>query len=309
MLHFQLSQDALQVDASVLERAILKTVLYSDLFDYPLTVEEVAHYLIGAPCTVDEVCVCLARSAWLAERVVQTNGYVALRGRESLIARRLERAGASDQLWQPARRFVRVLSLLPFVRMVAITGALAMNNSAAGDDIDVLIVTAPDRVWLTRAFAVALVYAGKLCGDTLCPNYVISERVLALEKQSLFVAHEFVQMVPVYGRCVYDRMCAANRWIDHVLPNTARPFRMQVEQQPGPIGLGLKRLMERLLAGRFGDALEKWEMQRKLRKFQSKLGRPDGDAILDRDHVKGHFDDYGGPVMRLYAERVAQYET
>ena len=36
--------------------------------------------------------------------------------------------------------------------------------------------------------------------------------------------------------------------------------------------------------------------------------RPDGDAILDRDHVKGHFEDYGEPVMRLYAERVAQLE-
>ncbi len=62
--------------------------------------------------------------------------------------------------------------------MIAVTGALAMKNSGAGDDIDVLIVTAPDRVWLTRAFAIALVYAGKLCGDTLCPNYVISERAL-----------------------------------------------------------------------------------------------------------------------------------
>jgi hypothetical protein len=69
-----------------------------------------------------------------------------------------------------------------------------------------------------------------------------------------------------------------------------------------------KGSLERLLSGRFGDKLEAWEMRRKLRKFESKLGRPGGDAILDRDHVKGHFDDYGEPVMRLYAERVAQLE-
>ncbi len=31
-----------------LEQAVLKTVLYSDLFDYALTPDELAHYLIEA---------------------------------------------------------------------------------------------------------------------------------------------------------------------------------------------------------------------------------------------------------------------
>ncbi len=295
--------------SSPLEHAILRTILYSDLFDYPLTVEEVAHYLIGLPSTVHDVRVCLARSLWLADRVTQANGYLALRGREELIARRLARADTSDRLWQRAQRFVRALSWLPFVRMIAITGALAMHNSAAGDDIDVLIVAAPDRVWLTRALAIAVVYAGKLCGDTLCPNYVISERALALDKHTLFVAHEFAQMAPIYGHCLYDRMRAANPWVERMLPNATQPFRPPAEQRLSPGGQQLKRLLERLLAGRIGDALEAWEMQRKLRKFQPQLGWPDGDAILDHDHVKGHFHDYGGPVLRSYAERVSQYET
>jgi hypothetical protein len=292
-----------------LERAILKTILYSDLFDYPLTPEEVAHYLNGVSSTVDEVRACLARSCWLTDRIAAVNGYLAVRGREAVIARRLDRVCSSDRLWRRARRFVRVLRLLPFVRMIAITGALSMKNSATGDDIDVLIVTTPDRVWLTRALAIALVYAGKLFGDTLCPNYVISERALALDKRTLFVAHEFVQMVPVYGLAVYDRMWAANAWIQNLLPNATRPLWSEPEQPPSLMGRSVKRAMEAVLNGRVGDALETWEMGRKIRKFQSKLGYPDGDAILDRDHVKGHFNDYGEPVMRLYAERLAQFET
>ena len=297
------------VAAGALESAILRTLLYSDLFDYPLTPEEVAHYLCGVSSTADEVRACLARTRGLAQRVVEIDGYLALRGREALIAQRLERAASSERLWRRARRFVRVLRLLPFVRMIAITGALSMNNSAAGDDIDVLIVTAPDRVWLTRVFAVVLVYLGKLCGDTLCPNYVISEHALALERRTLFVAHEFAQMVPVYGHCVYDRMCAANHWIQTLLPNAVRPLQSEPDQQPGFIGRVLKRGLERLLSGHLGDALEAWEMRRKIRKFQQRLSRLDGAAILDHDHVKGHFDDYGGPVMRRYAERLAQFES
>lgn len=301
--------ETIATDPNVLESAILHTLLYSDLFDYPLTPAEAAHYLIGRPGTLDEVRACLARSCWLADRVIEMNGYLALRGREALIARRLDRAATSDRLWRRMQRFVRVLRALPFVRMIAVTGALAMKNSAAHDDIDVLIVTAPDRVWLTRALAIALVYVGKLCGDTLCPNYVISERALALDRRTLFVAHEFAQMVPVYGLTVYGRMCAVNHWIQRVLPNASRPFWSQPEEAAGPIGRGFKRVLEKLLSGQVGTALEDREMRRKIRKFQPRLGQPDGDALLDRDHVKGHFEDYGGPVMRLYAERLGQFET
>ena len=290
-----------------LERAILETLLYSDLFDYPLTVDEVVRFL-GLRGTAEEVRACLAHTQYLNGRIIELEGYLALRGRGALIARRIERAASSERLWRHARRFVRVLRLLPFVRMIAITGSLSMRNSAAGDDIDVLIVTAPDRVWLTRAFAVALVYAGKLCGDTLCPNYVISERALALEKHTLFVAHEFTQMVPVYGEAVHQRMSAANAWIQMLLPNTLRPASSEIDRYPGWLGRQVKRAGEWLLSGQAGDKLEAWEMRRKLRKFQSRLGRPDGDVILDHDHVKGHFDDYGEPVMRLYAERVAELE-
>ncbi|MBI5564494.1 MAG: hypothetical protein HY870_06340, partial [Chloroflexi bacterium] len=177
---------------SGLERAILETVLYSDLFDYALTLAELAHYLIGVSATVDAVRAQLTRSNWLRERVRVIDGYVVVCGRETLIQRRRDRRSTSDRLWVRARRFVRVLSALPFVRFVGVTGALAMDNCAAGDDIDVMIVTAPDRVWLTRACSIALVRVGKLFGDTLCPNYLISENALALERQSLFVAHEFM---------------------------------------------------------------------------------------------------------------------
>jgi hypothetical protein len=291
-----------------LERAILETLLYSDLFDYPLTPEEVTHYLNGVPSTVTDVRACLMRTNGLAEHVIELDGYLALRGREALIAQRRDRAATSDRLWRRARRFVRILRLLPFVRMIAITGALSMHNCTADDDIDVMIVTAPDRVWLTRAGVIALVYAGKLGGDTLCPNYVISERALALDKHTLFVAHEFVQMVPVYGFEVYQRLRAANAWIQQLLPNATQPWHCEPDRPLGLIGRSLKRGMEWLLSGRLGNALETWEMRRKLRKFQDRLGQTDGDALLDRDHVKGHFDDYGEPVMRLYTERAAQLE-
>ena len=83
------------ITAKALERGILQTLLYSDLFDFPLTPEEVAHYLIGVPSTADEVRTCLARTHHLAERIIEIDGYLALRGREALIVRRLEAINAN----------------------------------------------------------------------------------------------------------------------------------------------------------------------------------------------------------------------
>ena len=290
-----------------IESAILETVLYSDLFDYPLTHAELAHYLIRVQADGETVRVCLGAPRYLDGHLRQIDGYVVARGREALIDRRRARQAASACLWLRARRFARILAALPFVRMVAVSGALAMDNSADGDDIDVMIVAAPGRVWTARLFAVALVVAGKLFGDTLCPNYLVSENVLALERRDLFSAHEFAQMVPLYGLPVYARMCAANAWVGDFLPNARAPLRRECEVRAGRLGRAVKRLAEWLLGGRLGDALEDWEMRRKQRKFAPRLSAASG-AILDRDHVKGHFDDYAAPVMRLYAERLAQFD-
>ena len=56
-----------------------------------------------------------------------------------------------------AVRYGLTIARLPFVRMVAVPGALTMDNVEPGDDVDYLIVTAPDRLWLCRAVVIELV--------------------------------------------------------------------------------------------------------------------------------------------------------
>ena len=289
-----------------IETAVLETVLYSDLFDYPLTYAEIAQYLIGVRADVDSVRASLDAPRYLNGYLHQSGSYVFARQRESIVERRRARRVSSARLWASARRFVRVLSVLPFVRMVGVTGALAMDNSEPGDDIDVMVVAARRRAWTARLFAVALVYAGKLFGHTLCPNYVITEDALELEPRDLFAAHEFAQMAPLYGFAVYERLRQANRWVFEFLPNASTPLCTEREIRLGALGWAIKRAGERLLGGRLGDALEEWEMRRKQRKFAPRM-TAGSRAILDRDRVKGHFEDYGAPAMALYAARLVQF--
>jgi hypothetical protein len=290
------------------ERAILSTVLYADLFDYPLTVGEIAHYLGETIGGKEPVQAILSAPIRLNGQIAQVGEYITLRGREGLVKRRLARVRTSLRLWRKARFYGRVLSNLPFVRMLAVTGALAMDNSDERDDIDILMVTAPARVWLARLSAVLVVRAARFTATRLCPNYVLSQEVLALAPRTIYVAHEFAQMVPLFGFPVYAQMRAANPWAGQFLPNAGCPLHREPEYIPGRVSQALKTAGERLLSGRLGDWLEAWEMKRKIRKLTSTNALQGKNVILDRNHVKGHFDDHSLRTSSLYRRRVEEYQ-
>lgn len=290
------------------EEAVLRTVLYADLFDFPLTTDEIHRYLIGLRLAPEAVQAALDSSAWLGERLLRANGYIAARSRaEAVTTLRDRRRAASQRILRAALGWLRLVAALPYVRMLAVTGALAMGNSDAGDDVDLLIVAARGRVWLARALCILVVRLARLFGVRLCPNYVLSESALAQSPRNLFVAHELAQMLPIAGGDIYRRMRDANRWSEGYLPNApTRPINGS-DAAPHGLARAAQALIEAALAGRLGDRLERWERERKLVKFAPQAQRPGSAALLDPDHVKGHFDDYGGPLLARYGQRLAEF--
>jgi hypothetical protein len=297
-LHFRLPLPA----PDPIDGAVLGALVYADLFDYPLTLEEIHRYLIAIPASLAEVSERIARSSWLRERISQCDGVWTLRGRESLSQLRRQRARAAARLWPYALHYGRILAALPYTRMVAVTGALAMDNVPEGDDIDYLIVTAPGRLWLCRAMAIAVVRWAARHGRTLCPNYFLSERALVLEDQNLFTAHELTQMIPIAGVPIYQRMRALNRWAARFLPN-AWEAPWSVEVTPA-IRREITVALEALGRMPFVDWLEAWERQRKIRKFSA---RPVGECRFDADHCQGHFHGHGQRTMAAFAERLCYW--
>ncbi|HSN54392.1 MAG TPA: hypothetical protein VLT32_06950, partial [Candidatus Sulfomarinibacteraceae bacterium] len=80
-----------------LQRAILRTVAYSDVFDYPLTVAELHRYLEGVPANPAEVGAALPGLAGALVR--DGNDLVALAGRDHLFEVRRRRTLESARLW------------------------------------------------------------------------------------------------------------------------------------------------------------------------------------------------------------------
>jgi hypothetical protein len=292
-----------------IETAILKTILYADVFNFPLTVREVHHFLIAPhPIPLSQITETLTHSPRLAAVIEQIGDHVVCIGRRELIDLRAARERASSALWDDARRYGVWLARLPFVRMVAVTGALSMRNASADDDdLDYVLVTAARRVWVARGFAVLLVKLARRRGVIICPNYVLAETALTQERRDLFVAHEVAQMLPLYGLPLHGDMRAANPWVAEQLPNANTPYYPFVEAHIGRGWALLKRLLEWVLGGALGDRLDAWEQRRKVRRFARHLETPNHAAKLDQQQVKGHFNDHGHPVMQRYADRLRRY--
>jgi hypothetical protein len=283
---------------AALERAIVQTVAYADVFDYPLTADEIHRYLIGLQAGRGSIRTLLG--AKVPDGLSRAGRYFTLAGREASVETRKRRMAAAADYWRQAVHYGRRMSHLPFVRMVAVTGALAMDNNADGD-IDYLIVTEPGRLWLCRALIVGLVRVAALKRTELCPNYFLSERALVLEERNLFTAHEVTQMVPLAGIATYQQLRDLNRWTDQFLPNaTGAPRRMATVE---PDRRGTRRLLESTLRSRVCGPLERWEMARKVRKLGSR-GNGHAEAAFGPDWCKGHFGDHGQATLARYAERL-----
>lgn len=292
-----------------IEAAILRTVLYADLFNFPLTIPEIHHFLIhDTILTLDQIEQCLRHSDTLRPLLNTIDGYVVYGGRDELVNIRQQREMSSKKLWPVAVRYGAWLARLPFVRMVALTGALSMHNAADDDDdLDYILVTAQHRVWLARAFSIVLVRLARLQGTQLCPNYVLAESALVQEKHDIFIAHEVVQMVPLYGYDLYDCFRSKNTWVSQQLPNANGAFYREAEVPLSRSWQLGKNAIERLLGGGIGDWLEKWEYRRKLRRFAPEMQKPHSSAKLDDNHVKGHFNDHGHPVLQRFYQRLEEY--
>ena len=290
---------------SPLERACVETVAYADVFDCALTEPELHRYLVGVEADRAAVRTALASDRVAGGFLHQTGAYVTLAGREQLVERRRACAEHGARLWPQAARYGALLARLPFVRLVAVSGALAVDNAGVNGDIDYFIVTEPDRLWLCRGLVIGVVRWAARRGITLCPNYFLSERALALDPPNLFMAHEVTQMVPVGHTAVYRRFRRLNRWTDRFLPNAAGAPRLC--EAPSDARPRWSRTAE--WAGRtsWGGRVERWEQTRKIGRF-SRRARGHDEARFSAEWCKGHFGGYGERVRLGLRDRLRALE-
>lgn len=229
---------------AALPTLVLATLAYTDQFHYPLSAAEIHQRLLScgalktlgikAPSTASaEISLkqitttlnalvrqkkLIHQDTWYSLRLADTETQQKFKTRKQRARLHLARKAKFHHL-------IKILSQVPWVWAIALTGSSAMANAPVSADIDVLIVTAPRRLWLTRAIVLGLSWWYRQRGKTgWCFNLWLEPTQLALapEKQGVYEAYELWQAWWLFDRASWRRAwLAQNQWFERLLPVAA----------------------------------------------------------------------------------------
>ncbi|NTW26990.1 MAG: hypothetical protein HGA36_01565 [Candidatus Moranbacteria bacterium] len=219
-----------------LNKNILATVIYYDGLSYPLTAFEVWKYLIRTDyftpraeainVTLQEISEKL-QDKNLNKFIEHYNGFYFLKGRKDLVEKRIANNKLSTGKIKKLRSIVWWLRLLPFVRMVGVTGGLAMKNARVSSDWDLFIVLKYGKIWTGRTIITGVVHFlkkrrhGKYISDRVCLNFFVTDQSLEVITKDLFSANEYMFLFPLYGWELYTKFQIKNQWIKNMKPTYA----------------------------------------------------------------------------------------
>jgi len=135
-----------------------------------------------------------------------------------------------DSKRQEIQSLVSFISKIPWVSAVIITGSVAVGTMKPQDDIDFLIVTQPNRLWLVRPLVVLFgLSKGRRRSwsheepNSWCFNFWLEETELAFAQNrwSMYTAFELCQAKFVFDRDASTEISflRANAWVKNRLPH------------------------------------------------------------------------------------------
>jgi predicted nucleotidyltransferase len=196
--------------------AIDKTILYSKYFSFPLTPKETHFWLIS-----DQVISFQKLKKYIPD----------ITSKDAKYRQKLTKNSNKKELL--SNKLVDILRLIPGILMVAITGSVAIKNAKPNDDIDLLIITKPNQLWISRPIFLlflSLFFSRRHPGDnpnkikqsSFCPNLWLDTSDLSVPKsrRNIYTAHEVLQIKPIYDRHgTYQKFLLANSWSSKYLAN------------------------------------------------------------------------------------------
>ena len=142
-----------------LDNSILKTLIFFDIFDYPLTVTELWKWLYrpGEKYSLSQVKHALVNSPDLIGKIDSAEGFYSLKGRVHNFFRSKQNNNLAERKFSKAVRLAKFYRFIPFVRMMAVVNSLAYSNAKENSDIDFFIITSKNKIWLARFFTILFV--------------------------------------------------------------------------------------------------------------------------------------------------------
>lgn len=270
---------------------ILKVLAYFDLFNYPLTVDEIRLFLCD---DVEEAEMNRSLQMLLfREYIFKLKDFYSLHNNRSLADNRIKGNFRAQFLLQKAKRIARFLYYFPYVRGVGISGSLSKNFSTKNGDIDYFIITASNRLWIARTSMHLFKKLTYLAGRQhwYCMNYYIDEEALEIKEMNIFTAMETVTLLPLCGNGIFRNFFDVNDWTGIYFPNYCPDkcqkdasanhrdvcfpnYRVQMPPvKESKAKMKIKQWIEGIFNNKQGDHLDRYLMQLTTQRWKKKEER------------------------------------
>ena len=319
----------------ILDHLILSTVAYYDCLAYPLTAFEIWKYLTQyadenfafgknefevqksvdfqtEKFSLEDVVMGLKNEA-VKKNIDEWRGFYFLKSRRDLVGKRIVRNKIAMRKIKHLRKVVSWLRLVPFVRMIGVTGRLAMKNVQRKSDWDVLVVLGSGRIWIGRTLITIFLQLigkrrhGEKIQDRICLNHFITDASLEIRNQDLYAAGEYQFMFPLFGDEIFRKFRKENGWIKKYKPNYEPEeignFRILEDSKNSII---IRRILEFLWGWNF---LEKILGRIEKKKIENNpLTNESGSCIVATDEALVFLPRPQGPdVIRNFAKKMSEF--
>ena len=310
-----------------LKEAIVKTIAFFDMFDYPLTANEIWRNL-GLKSELVRVMEALEEitplSPPLSGGIIESeNGFYFLSGRQAIVEVRQKRYSAADRKFKRASRLAKIYKFIPWVKLIAIGNLMGAHNLKPESDIDFFIITEKKRIWLARFFCVALAQVlglrpkpGKT-KNKVCLSFFVSQAAMDLSTlmlksprppllkgavaEDVYFIYWLAGLAPIYDRGgVYEEFMEKNNWLKNELPNWPAYAEASAGKRPGfwskrrgDGGPGPSEFY-RDLADMFFGGLEPWFKKLQLKLLPEELRQLmnlDTRVVVNDKVIKSHSND------------------
>ncbi|HAI63061.1 TPA: hypothetical protein DCL89_02425, partial [candidate division WWE3 bacterium] len=131
-------------------KAVKRTLAYRSIFEYPVSFYQLSTFLISNKPVdgkkLKESLNCLIKEGWARRR------YGKYEINREKYTNWLWKYKHANRILKENSELIKFLGGIPWIKMIAVTGSLAAYNPEKDSDIDIMIITGKNRVWLTRGF-------------------------------------------------------------------------------------------------------------------------------------------------------------
>jgi len=292
------------------ELAILKTLIYFDIFDYPLSEKEIKNFL---GCDIsNEIFTSALFQLSFDKMIFRLGEFYSLQNNRHRTEERLQGNLRAQPLLAEAAKIGAFLYKFPYVRAVAVSGSLSKNYADKKADIDYFIITKANRLWVARTILHLFKKLTFLVGkeNFFCMNYFVDEEDLIIPEKNIYTAVEIVTLLPLAGTFTLNKFFEKNNWTKKWLPCYEYKRNLKTAER----GASFKKFTEWFLNSRAGEKLDTFLYRWTTRRWQKKeqLGRKNSkgrvmNLVTGKHFSKSNPETFQEKILTRYNDKIAWY--